>query len=254
MQLEFPSVTKLSTLAKCIAQLSKKRVGPVPSFNGQLGCVMNIHVHTQSQNPVLIHLADELVEYGLAQNGTYEVQLFKNVPFPYEMYPVLTISVAGSFKVTYDAIQYDKLMHHVIYNFGAYHKVSNTKYLHMAQRNIQVNGSIRSDIYTIPPADLHDYVVIKCTKFHDMAHTPGLEWIDPMLLPGVESQYDNIEIKRMTPGLIFDKANANTFVNTVRSMFPTSDIHVSAESPSRVMEKNKYLVGNIINYLKQNRV
>ena len=254
MQFELPSVSKLATLAKCIAKEVAQRISNAPSFDNQSGCIANITVHTNSVDPVLIYLANELVEYGLAENGEYQVQLFKKTPFPYEMFPVLTIKTHGSFTVSYDVYYFDKLLQHIIYNFGAYHKISSAKYVHMYQRYIQICTSLKSDIYNYTNTDFDDYVVIKCSAFHEIAKTAGLEWIEPLLLPGIGAAYAKLNIKRFTPCLLFEKWEATKFIKTISKKFKDADIRISPEPPVKAIEKNKYLVGAMLNYLKQSTV
>ncbi len=251
MQFELPSVSKLANLTKIIHVEETTQVTNTKSFDNQQGCILDIRVHTNSLQPVLVRLANELVEFGVATNGVYQVQIFKKVPFPVEMYPVLSIFAEGEFTISYTVVRFDKLLHHAIYNFGAYCKISNLKYIHMYQRYIQVTSTAKSEIYNYPNAQLSDHIVIKCSKFHDIAKTPGLEWIEPMLLPGIGAKYAHLGNIKQVPCLIFSKDNAVDFLHHIEKNYPNTDIRISAELPSRVMEKNKYLVGNVLNTIKQ---
>lgn len=250
MQFELPSAIDLAVLTKVIHSSETKLITNAFGFENITGCIKNIKVHTDSLNPILVYLADELVELGTAVNGEYSVFTFRNVPFPYAAFPILTIQHAGNYRVSYESVEYDMLLSHCIYNFGAFHKVSNVKYLHMYQRDVQLTKSAKSDLSELTEAaKLDNFVVLKCSDFDKVIATPGFEWVKERLFPGISSFYSCFSKLPLNYCLIFEKTDVAEFIDLVHLRCPDVEVRISRALPTKVMEKNKHLIGNVLNYL-----
>ena len=245
-----PSVTKLERLVACIEANSITQVTNVNTFDRSDNYVKNIVVHTNSEAPIHVYLAGEIIESGIAVDGSYEVSAFQEVPFPYNMYPLLSISSEEPYTISYEAIDYDKILRFGIYNFGSYHKINDTQFVHMSQNYIQISNSSRSTIYSYPSlASVEDTVVVECPQFYELAKMSDYDWMGVMLLPGMGPEYLKASPRQVIPCLIYKKANVAAFISLIKARFPAIDIKISSASPKDVLEKNKELVGTVLHQL-----
>lgn len=217
--------------------------------------VFGIVVKTSKDLPVSIWVGDEVVEVGIPINGVYLVDLFRNTPFPYAMFPFVEIKCDAPFVIDYQFCDFDILMLHTIYRLGVYFKMLNGKYILMRGNNLMLSDTKNTDIKS--KIDVSGSCVIECEDFPSIIQTSDFEWMAPFVIPGAGKHYIAIAKELLgyqydIPCVLLKKEKADEVVGSLRLRFPEYNFRISEKSAKRVFKRNKSFLKDILKHLNSN--
>lgn len=247
----------LAKIAGVIDRYStKKAADAIDIADYEPAFVSNIVVKPIKDGIVNIYVDNELVEVGISLNNRYDVKIFRDAPYPYEMYPLLRIKCESAFVIDFNYHEYDVLLSQAIFHLGVYYQVLRDKFILMKGDCISVGFSKKDEIELKRTSVDDTSVVIECMDFHKVSESVLFSWIKPFIIPGAGNKYLmmsylELGVEPMIPCVIVEKNYVPTILSELKKHYTKLAFTIADRRPSEVIKNNNDMMKRLLKHLRK---
>lgn len=215
----------------------------------------NIVLYFTGTAHVRVLVNETLIEEGLSDDG-YVVSNFKDIAFPYELFPKLSFEVDVPYTVTFHEEAVSMMSRHVLQHCPISHELAPNSlqefmilddgHVSFTHRNPQSDQSDEEFCFDALAVIDVETVAVECVDFEIIVESAAYSYLKNRLMFSY-GRVNNCRIfekngEYPVPCVLVKEAEAKDFIRALRDDYPVSEFKLSDTKPSKLIKRHmKYI-------------
>lgn len=213
----------------------------------------NIILHFNGIAYVRVYIDEVLIEEGLSEDK-YILSNFRNVPYPYEIYPKLSFDVDLPYSISYVETNVHYLSKQCLTHKTVTYRLTNNSY-----RGILIfkHGTITyKSAHERKKEDIdNDYFPIESFNWKEITESVTYEKLACSIMFMYGVPYNLYILEKFgvccKPCLLVKRKNVSRFLDILKSQYPGTTFYISNEKPNVLIKRHKMYIDYILSLYRK---